>query len=285
MAKKDLDNIFAVLHKKAEDVPEKAPMAPFVPKKDIREKAPQNFEYELATLVPPDDARKIVHTIDALEERSVIFSAMDNEFTEMRVQNTQKIKEMKQAQGFDKLQQEMTTLRDKLATEVESKMDEVENALIEHNNTLMTIVNTVTKGKVSDTEIKGAMIAALNKYASPEVSGQILADVDTFIAEATKAKEVHQRRLQSWPSPQDLRKKVKTEQASVTAGVMDIVQSVVDSLKGVWDTVKDSFSSLLSSVEQAQPVVDEMKGLLAESSVEVATSGAIDNVLSALGER
>ena len=72
-----INNITGALNVKAEDAPEKPPIKPFdKPLKSAPRPGGGKFEYEKYTLVPPDDARKITKTYEAMTDRTARIGVM-----------------------------------------------------------------------------------------------------------------------------------------------------------------------------------------------------------------
>lgn len=269
---KEINTVKSALVFAADDRP---PLKPYAPLK----KAPPKFPYGEYSVLPPDDARKVTQTLDALNDRAAKIGKIEEKATGMRVQTEEKIQGYKQEQGFDAVQQEMNVMKEKLATEVEETLGRVGKALIEHNNVLLTVYETVTEGKAGTPEVQAALVEAIKKYTSKDIAGKIIADADKAIAAVEEAKKKVERRLASWPAPEDLRKKIKQElpkkaegNLSVTADIGSFFKSIVDFFADLLGPVTDALSSLLSSVDQAEPAIDEMQGLLADAGVASATA-------------
>lgn len=264
----------------------------------MRAQTPPKFPYEEYTLMPPEDARKIIKTLDALNERALNIKTIDAKYTQMRVQLDQKIKELQVVDGYEDIKQEMSVMRDRLATEVEQTMDKAGKVLLEYNNIVTTIFEQSTTKKPTAAQEKTALIEAIKKFASPKIAGQILEDVDKTIKAATEASTVVTRELASWPVPKDLRKKVKEEKplgGSKTADIMENVKSFFTSfinvLKSAWTKVSDAVSSLAVSTNAAIPLLDEIKQLAGEAgfiNIQASKKGSImskeiNSIKAALG--
>lgn len=255
---------------------EKPPIAPF---KGPSKRAPSKFPYSDYSLRPPEDARKITQTLEALNSRAQEIQDMEQNYKEMRINLEQKISEAKQQSGYDKILQEMQGFQEKIVEEAEDTFADGGNILIEYNNTVMTVLEKVTEGKVQDQEIHDKMVAAIEKYAGPEIAGKIIEEADQAINEMKESRKKIQRKLEMWPSPQDLRKKVKEEiPASKTAGVVDVLKGIGNTLKNAWEGIKDKVSDFWNSLTEAAPIVDEMQDLISQSEAQGATASISDDV-------
>lgn len=263
---------------------DKPPLEPFTPLK----KAPPKFPYEEHALLPPDDARKVIKTKEALDGRAARIAEIEEAAKEMRVSTEQKIQEYKGTEGYEATLQEMNELKERLAAEVENTLDRVGKALIEQGDTVMTVYEQTQKGVAGKADIQKAMVEAITKYASKDVAGKIIKAADEAIASVVEANTKVKRRLASWPSPQNLRKKIKQElpkgaEASKAVTAQGIIEKIkgfftdaFNWLKSVWQTVGDKLSGLVSSVDQAQPLVDQMKTLLGQVTTGASKKTAAD---------
>lgn len=137
-----------------------------------------------------------------------------------------------------------------------------------------------------------AIIDAINKFVSADVAGKIIAAADAAVAEAKKAGETVERQLASWPSPKDLRKKVKQElptAASIkTANPLETLRgwfaSAIEFFSGVWASLFDKIAGLTSAIQQAEPVVEELQQLSAAAGITASKTnpGLIQAVVAAL---
>ena len=270
MNTKDLVIIKAGLSTTALDKP---PLEPYTPMK----KAPPKFPYEEHTLLPPDDSRKIIQTKEALDSRAAKIAKIEEKAKEMRVSTEEKIQAFKGTEGYEVILQEMNVFKEKLASEVESTLDRVGKALIEQGDTIMTVYEQTTKGAAGTADVQKALVDAVTKYATPEVAGKIIKAADEAIAAIVEASVKIKRRLASWPSPQDLRKKVKQElpkgasRQVMAAGVVDTIKSFFGDafqwLKGVLGSVVDKVANLVSAVDQGEPLIEQMKTLLGQTTI------------------
>jgi hypothetical protein len=254
----------------AEDKP---PLAPYTPLK----KAPPKFPYEEYALMPPDDARKIMPTLDALNERADALQTIEEQAKSLRVGIEEKIVRLKQTKGYDKIAQEMNELKEKLATEVEATVDRVGDVLLEYNETVLGIMQQTAEGKATTPEIQEALVEAIKKFASPEIAGQIIEEADAVIKAAADAHKKVQRRLVSWPSPQDLRKKVREElpkgaeastKTALVEGIKSFFSGLLSTMKSAWATLSDKLSSLWTTTQKAMPLINEIKRLAEEAGFQ-----------------
>jgi len=266
MSIKELAIIKAGLQTIAED--ERPPLQPYSPLKG----APKGFPYGEYTLLPPEDARRIVQTKQAMDKRAQLIKEMETKAAELRSDINAKIAEFQAEQGYESLKQELASLTEKLSSEVESTLDRVGKALIEQGETVMTVIEETKKGTTTKSDVQKALVEAVKKYASKDVAGKILKASDEAIASIEDVKSKLTRRLVAWRPPQDLRKKVKQE-VPTNASKQVYAQGFVDTIKQFFSKavgwvkdaisgVFDKLSNLVSAVDQGTAVTDEIKNLL-----------------------
>ena len=247
---------------------EKPPLAPYTPLK----KAPPKFPYGEKTLTPPDDARTVIPTLEALNGRAERLQLIEDQAKSMRVEVEEKIAVFKNEEGYESIAQEMTVLKERLAGEVEQVIDRIGDTIIIYNDIVLSIIEQTTKGTATLTEVQTALIDKIKEFASPAVAGKIISGADEVIKAAAEAKDKIQRRLVSFPASQDIRKKVKQElpkggskKIALVEKLKEFATGLLETMKSAWNNLSDKLSSLLSITDSAKPLMDEIKQLADEA--------------------
>lgn len=257
-------------------VDENAPLMEYEPLKS----APKPFPYEEYSLKEPEDLRKVQGALIKLEELSAKIKEATENHTAMRVKIEDEIEELKKQQGYEEMKKEIGEVQTKLAEEAQREFKNVSDSagvskkiLLRIKETVYTVYDKVTKKEVADKDKLEALSNAMNKLLSKELIDAVCALADKSTAQIAEAETKIKRRFVSFPVTKDLHKKVKEElpkhaasikQAGVWQSIKNWFSGMVSAVKEIFAPVEESVTDLQSSLEQTEPVLDEIDSLLAE---------------------
>jgi hypothetical protein len=242
------------------------------------DKAPSGFEWKDYKVMPLESAEIVHSQLKAMNDRALKLKDIETKATEMRTEVADKIKELEVKEGKTKLTQEMNDYKNKLGEAVESLTAEVGPVLLESNSTVLGIYEQLVSGaKPTPAKREQILLEKIKAFASPEVAGIIVKQFDDAVKAIEIAGDSIRRRLVNIPVPQDMPKKVKEyvpKASSIKqADVLDTVKSfglgLLNALKSAWESVSDKISTLLGSMAEVKPKLDEIKALAGEAGLEV----------------
>ena len=285
MAKEDIDKIIAAFKamsqeamEEATEVVEETPWStPYVPTKAKRP-APPKFPYGERSLESFPDARKVKKTADALIGTVSKLSELDSEFTELRNSAEQKISELKEREGYSDLEKRKAEEVDKIGGEILEAMGDSKDILYKHGNTLMAVYNVMENPKGMSVDKKQILLDTLKKYVSEDIAGNILKEAADAEKAAMESMKVLKNRLAVWDVPKGLEKKVKQVGTSSKkmSGIKEFLSGLWQGFKNALSSVGDKLSSLLSSAQQADPLIDDMNAALAEAGISTSSKKIAD---------
>jgi len=231
----------------------------------ISPRAPMKFPYGEKRLLPVDDARKVKKTADALFDRKDRLDAAETKYTNLRVQAEQKIAGLKDKEGYASLKEELDGFMDKLGTEILSSMDDASDILYQHGTTLMSVYQVSEKPQKVSIDKQQLLKDSIMKYVSEDIAGKILEESDKAVKDAEEASKVLKNKLGMWTAPKGVDKKVRQVETSIQKNaitIKEIFSGVGDAVKSFYNKAKDTMSSLMSSIQTANPLITEMQDVL-----------------------
>lgn len=255
-------------------IDEHAKLLPYVKQTNT----PTGFPWGEYSLKEAADLRKIKASMEKLNAVDTKIDDANDKFKAMRVETEAKIAKEAEAMGLEKIKKEQMELTKKLSETVQEEFKAVEESLGESKKLLFslkesvyTVYTKVTEKKVEDSDKLEAVLNAMNKLLAPELVEAINKAADQSIEQIKQADKKMENVFISWKAPKDMRKKIKEElpkDASLkTAGIFETlkgwVSDLVSSIKGFFSPVEDSASELQSTLEQTEPMVNELNELSA----------------------
>jgi hypothetical protein len=249
------------------------------------EKAPKGFNFPEYTLTEPEDKRKTNPKLDKLLRVSEQVGEMQKRYTKIRTDAEEKITELQKSGGFEQLKSDMTEVVKQLNEQMLPTIDEIGKTLMRYKDVVYAVTDRIDTLPVTKEEERNQMKAALNKFNSPEISDKVMETFDKMLAEfaASEAKIKKSKELNMWHPSEKLREQIKKEDtASKTAGIKEMIMGFISTLKDIWNSLSEKVADFFVAKEEADPIVDEMERLLAETDSDVAQASI--NVISLMNK-